>query len=38
MVKKFFCTEDHKILTKNRGYVKAIELNETDILSEVFED
>lgn len=36
--KEIFCTEDHKILTKNRGYVKAIELNETDILSEVSEE
>lgn len=36
--KEIICTKDHKILTKNRGYVKAIELNETDILSEVVED
>ena len=26
------CTEDHMIWTENRGYVKAIELNENDIL------
>jgi ribonucleoside-diphosphate reductase alpha chain len=26
------CTEDHMIWTENRGYVKAIELNEDDIL------
>ena len=26
------CTEDHLIFTKNRGYVKAKDLNELDIL------
>jgi ribonucleoside-diphosphate reductase alpha chain len=26
------CTEDHMVWTENRGYVKAIELNENDIL------
>jgi intein/homing endonuclease len=26
------CTEDHLIFTKNRGYVKAKDLNESDIL------
>lgn len=36
--RKIVCTQDHKILTKNRGYVRAIDLNEADILSEVFED
>lgn len=28
------CTHDHKIYTKNRGYVKAIELTDDDILLE----
>jgi hypothetical protein len=28
----FKCTEDHEFLTKNRGYVKAVDLLETDIL------
>lgn len=36
--RKITCTKDHKILTKNRGYVKAIDITDTDILSEVFED
>jgi len=26
------CTEDHPIFTKNRGYVKAVDLREEDIL------
>jgi ribonucleoside-diphosphate reductase alpha chain len=30
--KKIKCTADHKIFTKNRGYVKAGELVETDVL------
>lgn len=36
--RKITCTKDHRILTKNRGYVKAIDITDTDILSEVFED
>lgn len=36
--RKITCTKDHKILTKNRGYVKAIDITDTDILSEAFED
>lgn len=36
--RKITCTKDHKILTENRGYVKAIDITDTDILSEVFED
>jgi ribonucleoside-diphosphate reductase alpha chain len=30
--KKIICTPDHQIFTKNRGYIKAGELLETDIL------
>jgi ribonucleoside-diphosphate reductase alpha chain len=30
--KSIICTEDHKIFTKNRGYVLAKDLNEDDIL------
>jgi ribonucleotide reductase alpha subunit len=30
--KKIVCTQDHQIFTKNRGYVKAGELTEDDIL------
>ncbi len=33
-IKTIECTSDHKIYTKNRGYVKAIELSEDDILLE----
>lgn len=29
------CTLDHEILTKNRGWVKAIDLNENDDISEI---
>lgn len=29
-IKKIVCTSDHKFLTKNRGYVEAINLNFTD--------
>jgi ribonucleoside-diphosphate reductase alpha chain len=32
--KKIKCTPEHKIYTKNRGYVMAKELNENDILEE----
>ena len=28
--KEIICTEDHKIFTKNRGYVEAKDLNEND--------
>lgn len=30
--KELICTENHSIWTKNRGYVKASEINENDIL------
>jgi len=29
---KIQCTPDHKIFTKNRGYVEAKNLQETDVL------
>lgn len=33
--KKIVCTLDHEILTKNRNWVKAIELNELDEICEI---
>jgi len=33
--KEIICTEDHKIFTKNRGYVEAKYLNENDEFIEV---
>jgi intein/homing endonuclease len=33
--KKIICTLDHEILTKNRSWVKAAELNENDEICEI---
>jgi len=33
--RKINCTKDHEILTKNRGWVKAIDINEEDDVSEI---
>lgn len=33
--RKISCTKDHEILTRNRGWVKAIDINEEDDVSEI---
>lgn len=37
-VKKLLCTDDHKILTQNDGYVKAKDITENHIIVELGED